>query len=111
MDDATRRAIEQRAYALWEQAGRPDGSALTFWLQAELELGIIPAVAPDDPFVTLQELAEEAREADERAAADDLQHNVDAIVPARERLPDPAGENPVSHKVAQAASNGARRKV
>ena len=109
MDDATRRAIEERAYALWEQAGRPDGSALAFWLQAELELGIIPAVAPDDPFVTLQELADEAREADERAAADDLQHNVDATVPESERLPDRAGENPVSHKVEQAASNGARR--
>lgn len=105
MDDATRRAIEERAYALWEQAGRPDGSALTFWLQAEIELGIIPAVAPDDPFVTLQELAEEAREADERAAADELQHNRDATVP------DLPGENAVSHQVEQAASNGARRKV
>lgn len=91
MDDATRRAIEERAYALWERAGRPDGSALTFWLQAELELGIIPAVAPDDPFVTLQELAEEAREADERALAGELQPNVDTAVPERERLPDRAG--------------------
>jgi hypothetical protein len=111
MDNATRHAIEERAYALWERAGRPDGSALTFWLQAELELGSIPAVAPDDPFVTLQELADEARQSDERATADDLQRNVDATVPERERLLDRAGENPVSHEVEQAVSNGARGKV
>ena len=84
MDDETRQAIEHRAYALWEEAGRPDGSALGYWLQAELELGIIKSVAPDDPFVTLQELAEKAREqdaADMPEAAEVLQRSVDAAIP------------------------------
>jgi hypothetical protein len=30
--------IRARAYALWEQAGRPEGDGLPFWLQAEREL-------------------------------------------------------------------------
>jgi hypothetical protein len=28
----------ERAYLIWEQAGRPDGKALEYWLQAEAEL-------------------------------------------------------------------------
>ena len=44
MDDTTRKAIERRAYALWEEAGQPDGSGPHFWLQAEQELRIIPRV-------------------------------------------------------------------
>jgi hypothetical protein len=31
--------IRARAYALWEQAGRPDGDGTQFWLEAEKELG------------------------------------------------------------------------
>jgi hypothetical protein len=46
MDADMRRAVEQRAYALWDEAGRPDGSALQFWLRAEQEFGIIPKVEP-----------------------------------------------------------------
>jgi len=30
--------IRDRAYALWEQAGRPDGQDKEFWAQAEQEL-------------------------------------------------------------------------
>jgi hypothetical protein len=30
--------ISERAYAIWEQQGRPDGQALDHWLQAETEL-------------------------------------------------------------------------
>ena len=30
--------IRARAYALWEQAGRPDGDGTQFWLEAEREL-------------------------------------------------------------------------
>jgi len=33
-----RRRIEQRAYDLWVEGGRPDGLALSHWLQAEREL-------------------------------------------------------------------------
>jgi hypothetical protein len=32
-----RKAVEQRAYELWECAGRPEGRALEHWLQAESE--------------------------------------------------------------------------
>jgi len=31
-------AIRLRAYALWEQEGRPDGSNLGHWLRAEAEI-------------------------------------------------------------------------
>ena len=31
-------AIRERAYALWEQDGRPDGKALEYWLRAEAEM-------------------------------------------------------------------------
>lgn len=30
--------VRARAYALWEQAGRPEGDGLQFWLEAEQEL-------------------------------------------------------------------------
>ena len=30
--------IRDRAYALWEEAGRPDGQDKEFWAQAEQEL-------------------------------------------------------------------------
>jgi hypothetical protein len=33
-----KREHSKRAYALWEQAGRPDGRELEFWSQAEAEL-------------------------------------------------------------------------
>ena len=82
-------------------AGRPDGSALGYWLQAELELGIIKSVAPDDPFVSLQELAEKAQErdaADTPEAAEVVQRSVDAAVPRVRPLPASAAENPVSHR-------------
>jgi hypothetical protein len=32
------RDTAERAYLIWEQAGRPDGKALEYWLQAEAEL-------------------------------------------------------------------------
>jgi hypothetical protein len=35
---ASESEIAERAYHLWEQAGRPDGGSLDFWLQAEGEL-------------------------------------------------------------------------
>jgi hypothetical protein len=31
--------IRARAYALWEEAGRPEGDGTQFWLDAEKELG------------------------------------------------------------------------
>ena len=40
MDDTLRKAVERRAFALWE-AGRPEGSTHLYWLRAELELEVI----------------------------------------------------------------------
>jgi hypothetical protein len=34
----THEAIAARAHALWEQAGRPNGRDLEFWVQAEQQL-------------------------------------------------------------------------
>ena len=31
--------IRERAYQIWEAAGRPEGEALEHWLQAEAEIG------------------------------------------------------------------------
>ena len=69
MDAEMRKAVEERAHALWEEAGRPDGSALMYWLRAEQEFGIVPRAEPGDPLVTLQELAVEARALEESEAA------------------------------------------
>jgi hypothetical protein len=30
--------VRERAYELWEHAGRPDGNAAEHWLQAEAEI-------------------------------------------------------------------------
>ena len=32
-------SIRERAYAIWEQEGRPEGKSLDHWLQAEAEVG------------------------------------------------------------------------
>lgn len=37
MEDDRKKRIEERAYGLWEQAGRPEGGADEFWHQAERE--------------------------------------------------------------------------
>lgn len=34
--------IRERAYQLWEQAGRPHGQAIEHWLRAESELNAKP---------------------------------------------------------------------
>lgn len=34
----TEEEIRARAYALWEQAGRPEGDGVLFWMEAEKEL-------------------------------------------------------------------------
>ena len=57
MDDMMRKAVEKRALDLWRNAGAPSRTGLEFWLQAELELGAIEKVEPDDPFLILGRLA------------------------------------------------------
>ena len=102
MDAEMRKAVEERAYVLWDEAGRPDGSALLYWLRAEQEFGIIPKVEAAYPMVTLQELAVEAHALDESEASpgdEPLQDSIDKAVPTAERLPGRADENPISEHV------------
>ena len=49
MDAAWRQRVRERAYAIWQREGSPDGSAEQFWLMAEEELlaeGEGPASGP-----------------------------------------------------------------
>jgi Protein of unknown function (DUF2934) len=38
--------IRQRAYELWEQSGKTEGSEMDFWLQAEREVTAETSPAP-----------------------------------------------------------------
>lgn len=128
MDEATRAALERRAYAIWQEAGCPEGQALLHWLQAELEFGVIAKVEPDDPFVTLHELGLVVRDGaggnqepsgdpnmqadkrDEPVPTDEaLRHNVERVVPQAEQLPRASDENPVSEQVERVARGGPSR--
>jgi DUF2934 family protein len=39
MSEQKEQAIRERAYALWEQDGRPEGQSLAHWSRAEAEIG------------------------------------------------------------------------
>ena len=43
------RDTAERAYLIWEQAGRPDGKALEYWLQAEAALSTEPTAQIPGP--------------------------------------------------------------
>ena len=88
MDQVTRKAVEERARALWQEAGSPKGDTLRYQLRAEVELGVIP-------------------EAEAQQADDLLQRSVNAAVPTAERLPRGAEENPLSQHVEHAAGENA----
>ena len=49
MDPKPRHRIEERAYALWEADGRPEGRALDYWLQAEQEIVDHSVAGEEDP--------------------------------------------------------------
>ena len=38
LDSPSEQAVRERAYILWEEAGRPDSDGVEFWLQAEQDL-------------------------------------------------------------------------
>jgi hypothetical protein len=40
--------VRQRAYELWEQSGKTDGSEMDFWLQAEREITAETSPEPQD---------------------------------------------------------------
>ena len=82
MDEATWKAVQERAYQLWLEAGQPDGRAAEHWAQAETEIV--------------------GSSASERL----LQNSVDEAVPEPERLPDGFDENPISRHIADAAAPG-----
>jgi hypothetical protein len=48
--DGREEKIRQRAYELWEQSGKTEGSEMDFWLQAEREIaqGDHPPPPPQD---------------------------------------------------------------
>ena len=99
MANVSREMVEERAYMIWREAGCPEGSSLQHWLQAEQELGVLPA-GGDDPVVSLHELAVEAQAAEDAAPSDGpLARSVDEGVPAAERLPSGPDENPISEQV------------
>jgi|SRR5829696_1629876 acyl-homoserine lactone acylase PvdQ len=112
MDQVTRKAVEERARALWQEAGSPKGDTLRYQLRAEVELGVIPEAEAQqgddrgepregDPVV-------QASDRDRPTQADDpLQRSVDAAVPTAEQLPRGAEENPLSQHVEHAAGENA----
>jgi|SRR5918994_745181 hypothetical protein len=55
MDPELRHRIEERAYALWEADGRPDGRALDYWLQAEQEIVHQSMVGEEDPLAGIDQ--------------------------------------------------------
>ena len=104
MDEATHKAVEQRAYELWQKAGCPEGQALLHWFRAEIELGLPRSVEAGDELVTLRELAMEAQEQEDVAdGTHSLQQSVDRAVPVAERLPSGAAENPLSEHLREEA--------
>lgn len=53
IEQSIRQRIEERAYALWEEAGRPEGRAEEFWLLAEQEALTQSVAGEEDPYVAL----------------------------------------------------------
>ena len=50
-----RHKVEERAYALWEADGRPDGRALDYWLQAEQEIVNQSVAGEEDPLAGIDQ--------------------------------------------------------
>ena len=48
-DDELRQRITERARQLWEEAGRPEGRDMEYWLQAEEELAPHSVAGEEDP--------------------------------------------------------------
>jgi len=45
MSESREQAVRERAYALWEQDGRPEGRSVAHWSQAEMEIAVEQAKA------------------------------------------------------------------
>lgn len=55
MSPELRERVEQRAYALWEADGRPEGRALDYWLQAEQEFVTQSIAGEEDPLAGIDQ--------------------------------------------------------
>ena len=49
MDEEAKQIIRERAHALWEADGRPEGRDLAYWLRAEQELLAALVAGEEDP--------------------------------------------------------------
>jgi Protein of unknown function (DUF2934) len=67
MDPELRRKIEERAYALWEADGRPEGRALDYWLQAEREIVSQSIAGEEDPLAGIDKDKSRHRQRQERS--------------------------------------------
>ena len=56
MDPETERLVRERACALWEADGRPEGRDLDYWLQAEEEIGALSVAGEEDPLAAVDDL-------------------------------------------------------
>ena len=52
-DEELRRRIAERARQLWEEAGRPEGHDMEYWLKAEDELAPHSVAGEEDPMEAL----------------------------------------------------------
>jgi hypothetical protein len=89
MDEDLQHSIRERAFALWEADGRPEGREMEYWLRAEQEFAGQPAAGEEQPRAALEEEGQLRRSAQE-------------AVPAAEQLPAGADENPLSGQVRKA---------
>jgi hypothetical protein len=53
MDEKLKKRILERANALWEADGRPEGRDSDYWLQAEEEIMTQSVAGEEDPFEAL----------------------------------------------------------
>ena len=56
MDPETEREIRERAYALWEADGRPEGRERYYWRKAEEELAVLSVAGEEDPLTAIDDL-------------------------------------------------------
>jgi hypothetical protein len=59
-DEELRRRIQERARELWEEAGRPEGRDMEYWVKAEEELAPHSVAGEEDPMEALDHDVPEA---------------------------------------------------
>jgi hypothetical protein len=60
MNPELRAKVEERAYTMWENDGRPDGMEIEYWLKAEQEIVNQSAVGEEDPMPAVEKPAKRA---------------------------------------------------